>query len=260
MNTVVGIFSTRERAEQALTLLLQKHIPEYRIVYLTGSESDARAVDKKVGEAAGPRQVETGSLSAGARSVYALGLGGSSSAASVGSSPFSALVSSASSEDTELFQRVLGDGHSVVIVRTKAPQSAASVCEIFDNYALHMKRTGSRETSASFRRIPGGVLAEFTGRIALGDGTSLLRESIQNFLAFGHSQVVLDLERVDYVDSAGLGELVRAYTTVRNHGGQIKFVKPSPGVLRLLQTTKLDQVLDIVADQSTAIRGLRVSA
>jgi anti-sigma B factor antagonist len=123
-----------------------------------------------------------------------------------------------------------------------------------------MRRSGSTPTTVILRRLSGGALAEFSGKIALGEGTALLRESIQNLIHCGHLHILLDLEQVDYLDSAGLGELVRSHVTVRGHGGTLKLVRPSAGVLRLLQITRLDRVFEIVADQGAALRALQTSA
>lgn len=269
MDTTVGIFASRERAEEALVRLLQRHVPEYRIVYLTQSSDDAQTVDRQIrarspqDSNASPRSVETGSLGPDGGPVFALDFSGrppSLNTPAGSSNVFATLVITASSQDKDFFQRVLDEGHSVVIVRTNSAKAAADACEIFDSFALHMKRGGSAQTSVVFRRVPGGALAEFTGRIARTEGTALLRESIQNFLTFGYKQILLDLERVAYLDSAGLGELVRSHATIQNHGGHLIIVRPSDGVLRLLQITKLDQVFDIATDQSAAMRALRASA
>lgn len=273
MHTTVGIFATRERAEEALVRLLENHIPEYRIVYLTRSEQDAATVSGRMNErdfAASKSQArETGRLTPNPSPVFALGFGDKTPLPST-HPPFGlsagdpalldSLVASASSEDRDFFQRVLDGGNSAVVVRTNSAMSAAAVCEIFDTFALHMRRSGSTPTSVILRRLSGGALAEFSGKIALGEGTALLRESIQNLVQFGYLHILLDLEHVDYVDSAGLGELVRSLVTVRGHGRTLKLVGPSAGVLRLLQMTRLDRIFEIVADQPAALRALQASA
>jgi anti-sigma B factor antagonist len=274
MHTTVGIFATRERAEEALVRLLENHIPEDRIVYLTRSEQDAATVSGRMHErafAASRSQArETGRLTPNPSPVFALGFGDKTPLPSTTHPPFGlstgdpavldSLVASASSEDRDFFQRVLDGGNSAVVVRTNSAMSAAAVCEIFDTFALHMRRSGSTPTSVILRRLSGGALAEFSGKIALGEGTALLRESIQNLVHFGYRHILLDLEHVDYLDSAGLGELVRSHVTVRGHGRTLKLVKPSAGVLRLLQMTRLDRVFEIVADQPAALRALQTSA
>jgi anti-sigma B factor antagonist len=64
----------------------------------------------------------------------------------------------------------------------------------------------------------------------------------------------LNLHEVGYVDSSGLGELVKAYTTVRNHGGQLKLVDPSKRLQDLLKMTNLTAVFTIEADEASTIQ------
>ncbi len=275
MDTAIGIFASSERAEEALLRLLKNQIPEHRVVYLTGSQKDAEQVSKRMSAseslAAGSpmHAVQSGSLMPGLGLVYALGIGGGNTATSGNpnanpwsseASLFSSLMGTASAQDKQFFQQLLNEGQSVVIVRTNSPRDAVTACQIFDELAAHMKRSGSTRTSVIFRRIPGGAMAEFSGKLTLTDGNALLRESIQNFLNFGYKQILLDLERLEYVDSAGLGELVRSYATVQGHGGRLTIVRPSPGVLRLMQITKLDKVFNIASDQASALRAERHSA
>jgi anti-anti-sigma factor len=274
MHTTVGIFATRERAEEALVRLLGNHIPQDRIVYLTRSEQDAATVGNRMNErylaASSSQARETGRLMPNASPVFALGFSDKTPLPSTTHLPstrstgdpgvLDSLVAGASSEDRNFFQRVLDGGNSAVVVRTNSAMSAAAACEIFDTFALHMRRSGLTPASVILRRLSGGALAEFSGKIALGEGTALLRESIQSLLHFGCLHILLDLERVEYLDSAGLGELVRSDVTVRGHGGTLKLVRPGAGVLRLLQITRLDRVFEIVADQPTALRTLQRSA
>jgi anti-sigma B factor antagonist len=64
----------------------------------------------------------------------------------------------------------------------------------------------------------------------------------------------MNLHAVGYLDSSGLGELVKAYTTVRNQGGQLKLVSPSKRVQDLLEITTLSRVFSIEADEASAIQ------
>ena len=69
-----------------------------------------------------------------------------------------------------------------------------------------------------------------------------------------------NLEGVDFIDSAGLGELVRSHASIRSRGGQLKLVKPSASVHHLFRITKLDRVFDIVPDEGSALSSLRQAA
>ena len=60
------------------------------------------------------------------------------------------------------------------------------------------------------------AVVDFSGRITLGEGSALLRDTIRNLTSIGKKKILLNLADVDYIDSAGIGELVGAYTTVAN--------------------------------------------
>jgi anti-sigma B factor antagonist len=82
-----------------------------------------------------------------------------------------------------------------------------------------------------------------SGRLTL-ENAALLRERIADLLRGGCREFVLDLERVPYIDSAGLGELVRAYTTVSRRGGTLKLLNLSRRVTELLSIAKLASWLE----------------
>jgi anti-sigma B factor antagonist len=83
------------------------------------------------------------------------------------------------------------------------------------------------------------------GRITLGEGASSFRDAARESLRHGAKFVVLDLGGVDYVDSAGIGELVSAYTTARNSGANLVLVNLGTRVKNLLQITKLLTVFQV---------------
>jgi anti-sigma B factor antagonist len=89
------------------------------------------------------------------------------------------------------------------------------------------------------RRLDDVVILDLSGRITMGEGTLILRESIQRLLGAGDRKFLLNLTDVDYIDSSGLGELVTSFTTVRNQGGQLKLLNLTRRVQDLLQITHL---------------------
>ena len=74
------------------------------------------------------------------------------------------------------------------------------------------------------RTIEGVVVLDLTGKLTIGEGDELLKERISNLVQQGHRNLLLNLEGVPYIDSAGLGEIVRTYTTVSRQGGKLKLV------------------------------------
>jgi anti-sigma B factor antagonist len=98
------------------------------------------------------------------------------------------------------------------------------------------------------------TVVDASGRITLGDGSAMLRKTIRQLLEEGHSNIVLNLADVDYIDSSGIGELVSAYTAVRSKSGELKLLHLTKKVHDLLQITKLFTVFEVYSDEGAAIR------
>ena len=107
---------------------------------------------------------------------------------------------------------------------------------------------------ASNRQINGVTVVDMSGRITLGEGSVVLRDSIRDLVAKGQKKILLNLGDVTYIDSSGIGELVSAFTTVRREGGELKLLNLTKKVHDLLQITKLYTVFDIKDDEATAIK------
>ncbi|HZD49239.1 MAG TPA: STAS domain-containing protein [Silvibacterium sp.] len=103
------------------------------------------------------------------------------------------------------------------------------------------------------RQVDGVTILDLSGRITLGEGSVQLRDAIRDLLSKGSKLILLNLADVNYIDSSGIGELVSAYTTVRNQGGELKLLNLTKKVHDLLQITKLYTVFDVKDDEATAI-------
>jgi anti-sigma B factor antagonist len=285
METAIGVFTARERAEEAVKSLLEHRVPEDRIIYLTRSESEAKNMGKRLGACAGGVVEGAAGMSAGVAAatvltipgvgpVFALGFGAAALVGAAGAGTSAAIGASVaddadapappsavgSSEDSEFFRRVLNEGHSVIVVRTESSQIASSACKVLDELGLSMNRRVTAKNTVTLRQANGAVVADIVGKIALAEGTGMLRDTVRNFLERGHNRILLNLEGVDFIDSAGLGELVRTHASVRSRGGHLKLVNPSASVYHLLRITKLDRVFDIMPDEVSALSSLRQSA
>ncbi|MGE5322345.1 MAG: STAS domain-containing protein [Actinomycetota bacterium] len=106
---------------------------------------------------------------------------------------------------------------------------------------------------ASNRQINGVTVVDMSGRITLGEGSVILRDTIKDLLGKGQKKILLNLGDVTYIDSSGIGELVSAFTSVRNQGGELKLLNLTKKVHDLLQITKLYTVFDIRDDETAAI-------
>ena len=103
------------------------------------------------------------------------------------------------------------------------------------------------------RQVDGVTILDLSGRITLGEGSVQLRDAIRDLLSKGSKLILLNLGDVNYIDSSGIGELVSAYTTVRNQGGELKLLNLTKKVHDLLQITKLYTVFDVKDDEASAI-------
>jgi anti-sigma B factor antagonist len=108
------------------------------------------------------------------------------------------------------------------------------------------------------RQVDGIAVVDVSGRITLGEETKLLRETIQSLLGEGQKEILLNLGEVSFIDSVGIGELVTAFTSVRNRGGDLKLLKLTRKVHEVLQITKLYTVFDITDDEEAGIRSFQM--
>ena len=107
---------------------------------------------------------------------------------------------------------------------------------------------------AGVRRVAAGVTAvDVRGRIVVGEGNLLLRETIKKLVDEGNKKVVLVMKEVEHIDSSGIGELVRAHTLIHNSNGQMKIACPSQKVSEMLQMTMLYKVFDVHPNELSAV-------
>jgi anti-sigma B factor antagonist len=110
------------------------------------------------------------------------------------------------------------------------------------------------------RNIGDVVVLDLKGKITLGQGDELLKDKVNSLVNQGHRKIVLNLADVPYVDSAGLGEIVRTYTTVSRQGGSMKLLNLTKRITDLLAITKLLTVFETFDVESDAVRSFSASA
>jgi anti-sigma B factor antagonist len=96
-------------------------------------------------------------------------------------------------------------------------------------------------------------ILDVSGKITLGDGSVVIREAVKKLVADGTKKIVLNLGDVTYIDSSGIGELVSAFTSVSNTGGNLKLLNLTKRVQDLLQITKLYTVFEVFNDEASAV-------
>jgi anti-sigma B factor antagonist len=110
--------------------------------------------------------------------------------------------------------------------------------------------------SLNTRKAGAVVIIDMSGRLSIGEAVLLLRSTIRRFVEDGTLKFVLNLGNVSHIDSAGLGELVTIYTSVRNRGGDAKLLNLDKKAKDLLQMTKLLTVFDTYNDEAKAVQAL----
>ena len=93
-----------------------------------------------------------------------------------------------------------------------------------------------------------------SGKITLGEGTMSIRSNVHDLLQGGSKKILLNLADITYIDSAGIGELVRTYTTAVNSGGHLKLLNLTKKVEQLLVITKLITVFETFDKEDAALK------
>src|SRR5271156_3572605 len=259
METAIGVFDSRERAEQAVKELVGHHVPQDSIVFLTRSESEAMSFGKDLGQYVGGFMggavgVTAGCVGAalalipGFGQVFALGVGGAALLGFLGSQAGSALgekiahdpskpsptsVEKSDAEAEHLLE-VLKNGRSVVLVQSEFHEVVGKASGVLDRLGLGMQPPTASKSQCSTREVDGVSVVDLRGKIAFGAGNTLLRETVAQLVASGSRKVLLNLREVDFIDSSGIGELVRGHMAIRKQGGQLKLVNLNPVVNDLL--------------------------
>ncbi|MGB9363672.1 MAG: hypothetical protein WCA99_18850, partial [Candidatus Sulfotelmatobacter sp.] len=179
METAIGVFASRDHAQEAVKELLKRGVPEESIVFLTRSETEAKTIAKElgsyvggfVGGAAGMTTavVAASLLLPGIGTVFALGIGaaalltgagaGAGAGAAVGSvaaQDADALKPTASEkcpEDVAFFREVLKEGRSLIVVRTESQEIAATACGILDRLGFGMERRTLQKMQTNTRQV-----------------------------------------------------------------------------------------------------------
>jgi anti-sigma B factor antagonist len=107
------------------------------------------------------------------------------------------------------------------------------------------------------RTVSEVTVLDLKGKMTLGEGDEMLKDKINSLLAAGKKKLLLNLEGVPYIDSAGLGEVVRTYTTVSRQGGSLKLLNLTKRIEDLLSITKLLTVFDTFDSEAEAIKSYK---
>ena len=110
------------------------------------------------------------------------------------------------------------------------------------------------------RQVGDVIVLDLKGRVMLGEGDEILKDKVNSLVNQGRRKIVLNLAEVPYIDSAGLGEIVRTFTTVSRQGGSLKLLNLTKRITDLLAITKLLTVFDTYDSEDEAVQSFSASA
>jgi anti-sigma B factor antagonist len=276
METAIGIFDSRNRAEEALKELLRRGVPQESIVFATRSENDATLVARELAAYEGfPRGADVITtvltvpglgkvLVVSVGEAALVGLGGAPNAPAMSKSTAKDVSHrgciEANDVDAALFRKLMKAGHSLVLVRTPWHEIASAACGILSRFGIGTQERTGATLQISTRQIGEITLLDLKGRIHMGEGAVMLRETVTDLFAKGHKKILVNLNDVESVDSSGIGEFVRIHTTLRKQGGQLKLANVYEKLDEMLHMTCLHTVLDIQKDEATAMKSFGFAA
>jgi anti-sigma B factor antagonist len=274
VETAIGVFDSYDKAEEALKDLLRQNVPRESIVFLTRSENEAVTVAEELGAYVGAGvggdflagvAAVTPLMVPGMGQVFTLGSGAGALLGVVGPGTGPALGKATSTavdipetghdnENAALFQKVLKGGRSLILVRTAWHEIATVASGVLDRLGNDASERSRVKVQTATRQVEGITVLDVRGRITVGEGSVMLRKSISDLTQAGNKRIVLNLYEVTYVDTSGIGELVRIHATLRKQGGQLKLVNLHETLMHILRMTCLHKVFDIQKDEASAVK------
>lgn len=103
------------------------------------------------------------------------------------------------------------------------------------------------------RKLGGVTVFDFSGPLLVGDAERACREAVREQMEAGARKLAVNLSEVPYMDSSGIGVLVRVYNAAKTAGGSCRFYGATKKVQQLLRMVRLDKVLDLVEDEASAL-------
>lgn len=103
------------------------------------------------------------------------------------------------------------------------------------------------------RHFRGVAILDLVGKVTLGGSNKQLHDAIKRLVFEGEKQIILNLEKVTYIDSSGLGELVAGFSTLKANNGALKLLNVPDRVVDLMTITKLYTVFEIFSKEIDAV-------
>jgi len=113
------------------------------------------------------------------------------------------------------------------------------------------------ELNISERHVGDVTILDMDGKITIGEGSVALRTAVRRLLEESKKKILLNLGKVGYIDSSGIGELVSSYTAIEKEAGQLKLLNLTQKLQDLLTITKLLTVFDVFESEREALESFK---
>ncbi len=107
--------------------------------------------------------------------------------------------------------------------------------------------------SITVRQVGNATILDLDGPLGVGESVQVFRDWVDELLAHKTKNFAINLIKVPYIDSSGIGAFVGAHTAIEVAGGKCKFFAALPRVLQVLKMTHVDEVLDVHNDEPSAL-------
>jgi anti-sigma B factor antagonist len=153
------------------------------------------------------------------------------------------------------FEGVTDDPGGYYHVRCSRCGRASCPCATSSSFvAAHEgERISMPSLKVTPREIGSVIILDLSGPIALGESSTLFGKAIRQLTSNDQTKILLNLRDVSSIDSAGIGELVRAYILVKTKTGEMKLLNPTKKVHDLLDLTRLLGVMEVFTDEAVAL-------
>lgn len=107
--------------------------------------------------------------------------------------------------------------------------------------------------NVDIRKVEDVVAVDFSGSLVVGVADGLISSVVEQLLADGYSNILINLSKVDYVDSSGLGDLVQSQKIAQRNGARMKLLQPQDRVRKTLHLSNLLPLFEVYEDEKTAV-------
>jgi anti-sigma B factor antagonist len=119
--------------------------------------------------------------------------------------------------------------------------------------SVHWQEGNNMALKMTNREVNGTSVLALDGRIVLGAEGDALREELQTLVHDGKKKIVLNMNNIEYIDSAGLGTLIAAHLNAKSQGASLKLCHLGSKLQEVLQITRLSTVFCVCNTEAVAV-------